>query len=373
MTAGRAGEWAQRTVNPPLWRASTHLFPDCASLRAARPDDADGHRFFYGRQGGPTHWALETALTELEPGAAGAVLYPSGLAAVTGALLTVLHPGDTLLLTRNVYGPTRAFAADVLAQFGVRVRTFDPLDHAAFSRLCREGAAAIMLESPGSLTFEVTDVPALAAIARAQGAAVLIDNTWATSLGFPALTRGCDIAVTALTKHAGGHSDVLMGACTAGPEWHERLRHMARLLGHVVSPDDAALVLRGLRTLPLRLARQQDSAVRVAGWLSGRSEVAEVRCPLLPGDPGHALWRRDFAGGCGLFAFALRGTSRERDSFVDALRRFGIGYSWGGFESLALPIDPPGAAAPMVRLSVGLEDTDDLLADLDQAFSRLRA
>lgn len=282
IAAGRSGEWARHAANPPVWRASTHLFDDCAHLRRVGIDDADGRRFYYGRQGSPTQWALEDALTELEPGAAGTVLYPSGLAAITGALLTVLKPGDTLLVTDNAYGPTRAFATGFLGRMGVAARFFDPLDPGAYAALFDPTTKAVLLESPGSLTLEVCDVPALAAIAREHGAAVLLDNTWATGLGFPALERGCDVAVTALTKHVGGHSDVMLGAASAGERWHRRLRRTARALGHVASPDDAALVLRGLRTMPLRLARQAESALAVAQWLTTREEVARVLCPMLP-------------------------------------------------------------------------------------------
>ncbi|MCB2080444.1 MAG: PLP-dependent transferase, partial [Novosphingobium sp.] len=235
---------------------------------------------------------------------------------------------------------------------------------------------------PGSLTMEVQDVPALAKIARNHGLVSLSDNTWASPLGFPALERGVDISIMSLTKHVGGHSDLMMGSASAGPELYARLRKRAQSLGQVVSPDDAALALRGLRTLGVRLERETASALEVAGWLANRPEVALVMCPMLPGSPGHELWKRDFTGGCGLFSFVLKGgTADRRDNFIDALELFGIGYSWGGFESLAVPVDPASirSVTPWpptgldgtdrfgVRLSIGLEDPADLIADLENA------
>ena len=367
-------------VNPPVYRASTHLYPDMAALRAYPPNE-DG-KFYYGRRGAPTQWALAEALTALEPGAEGTVLYPSGVAAIMGALLTVLRPGDVLLMIDNAYEPSRAMGRGLLKDFGVETRWFDSSDPAAFEAAICERTKAVLLESPGSLTMEVCDVPALSAIAKARGLTVVLDNTWASPLGFPALERGADIAIMSLTKHVGGHSDAMMGSASAGPEWHKRLRVRAQGLGNVVSPDDAALMLRGLRTMGLRLAQETASALAVAGWLDAQPEVAKVLCPMLPGSPGHALWARDFSGGCGLLSFVLKGgTSAARDALIDALALFGIGYSWGGFESLATPVDPapirtasawplPGLDADDrfgVRLSIGLEDAGDLIADLEQA------
>ncbi|GMM93245.1 cystathionine beta-lyase [Qipengyuania sp. MTN3-11] len=376
-----------RVVNPPIYRASTHLYADCAALREGPNSNRDG-RFFYGRRGSPTQWALAEALTALEPGAHGTVLYPSGVAAIAGALLAVLKPGDVLLVTDNAYDPTRTMALGLLGRFGITTRFFDPLDPDGFAQAFCDKTRAVMLESPGSLSMEVCDIPALAAIARDKGAVSLIDDTWATSLGFPALEHGCDIAIQALTKHVGGHSDLMMGACTAGERWYRRLRSTAQELGHVVSPDDAALALRGLRTMELRLERTAASALAIAEWLADRSEVAHVLCPMLPGAPGNDLWQRDFSGGCGLFSFVLRGRDdAARCRLIDALELFGIGYSWGGFESLALPVDigavreamswPPQGWRPddryAIRLSIGLEDPQDLIADLDRAFSAMDA
>ncbi|WP_306090333.1 cystathionine beta-lyase [Qipengyuania flava] len=383
VTSGRSGAFAEAVVNPPVWRASTHLYANCADLRERKADNRDG-QFFYGRRGAPTQWALSEALTALEPGAAGTVLYPSGLAALSAALLAVLRSGDVLLVADNAYDPTRSVATGLLKGFGIEHRFFDPLDLEAYEAAFCDRTRAVMLEVPGSLTMEVCDIPALARIAREKGAVSLVDNTWATALGFPALERGCDIAITALTKHVGGHSDVMMGAASAGERWYRRLRLGAQQLGHVVSPDDAALVLRGLRTMSVRLERETASALAIAGWLAEREEVAHVLSPLLPGTPGHALWQRDFNGGCGLFSFVLRGgDDAARCRLVDRLDLFGIGYSWGGFESLALPFDVEPVRSRMawpkagwgvedrhaIRLSIGLEDKDDLIADLERGFA----
>ncbi len=385
VTTGRSGEFADHVVNPPVWRASTHLYEDCAALREGVKSNKDG-QFFYGRRGAPTQWALAEALTELEPGAAGTVLYPSGVAALVGALMAVLRAGDVLLVQDNCYDPTRGAAMGILKRYGVAHRFFDPLDIESFEGAFCDKTKAVMLENPGSLTMEVCDIPALARIARERGVVSLVDNTWATSLGFAALEHGCDIAITALTKHVGGHSDLMMGAASAGEKWHRRLRQTSQQLGHVVSPDDAALALRGLRTMSVRLRQEAESALAIAEWLQSRDDVAHVLCPMLPGSPGHDFWQRDFTGGCGLFSFVLKGgDDAARCRLVDALELFGIGYSWGGFESLALPFDVEPVRAKMpwpkegwgvedrfaIRLSIGLEDTGDLIADLEQAFAAM--
>lgn len=392
VSAGRRAEWTGSAdhpgavVNPPVYRASTHLYPDMAALRA-HPANEDG-KFYYGRRGAPTQWALAEALTALEPGAEGTVLYPSGVAAIMGALLTVLRPGDVLLMIDNAYEPSRAMGRGLLKDFGIETRWFDPADPAAFEAAICERTKAVLLENPGSLTIEVCDVPALSAIAKAHGLTVVLDNTWASPLGFPALERGVDISIMSLTKHVGGHSDVMMGSASAGPAWYRKLRLRAQGLGNVVSPDDAALMLRGLRTMGLRLAQETASALAIAEWLTAQPEVAKVLCPMLPGSPGHEIWARDFTGGCGLFSFVLNGgTSEARDALIDGLSLFGIGYSWGGFESLATPVDPAPirTASPWplagleagdrfgVRLSIGLEDTADLIADLARGLAVWRA
>jgi cystathionine beta-lyase len=310
------------------------------------------------------------------------------VAAIAGVLLTLVRPGDVLLMTDNAYDPSRAMGTGLLADFGVETRYFDPLDLPAYEAAFCDRTRAVLLEAPGSLTMEVCDVPALARIAREHGAVSVLDNTWAGPTGFAALEHGVDVVLMALTKHVGGHSDLMMGSASAGPELYKRLRLRAQNLGNVVSPDDCALALRGLRTLSLRLDRETASALAVATWLAEQPQVARVLCPMLPGTPGHALWRRDFTGGCGLFSFVLRGgDAARRDRFIDALALFGIGYSWGGFESLAVPVDPatlrstmiwpPLGADPTdryaVRLSIGLEDPGDLIADIGQALTAMDA
>ena len=265
----------------------------------------------------------------------------------------------------------------------METRWFDPTDTAAFEANCCERTAAVLLESPGSLTMEVQDVPAICALSRARGVTTILDNTWASPLGFAALAHGVDISVMSLTKHVGGHSDVMMGSASAGEALYQKLRRRAQMLGQVVSPDDAALALRGLRTMGIRLERETSTAIAIARWLEARADVARVLCPMLPGSPGHELWLRDFTGGCGLFSFVLKGgTSAARDGFIDALSLFGIGYSWGGFESLATPVDPTSirtaSAWPLpgmdegdrfgIRLAIGLEDVGDLIADLEKGF-----
>ncbi|MFA7601848.1 MAG: cystathionine beta-lyase [Novosphingobium sp.] len=387
VTAGRRAEWTGPVVNPPVWRGSTHLYPDMAALMDGPRHNEDG-RFFYGRRGAPTQWALAEALTELEPGAAGTMLYPSGVAALAGALMAVLKAGDVLLITDNAYDPTRAMGMGLLRDFGVETRFFDPLDPAAFEAAICERARAVLLEAPGSLTMEMQDVPLLAEIARRHGLVSIIDNTWASPLGFPALARGVDISVMSLSKHVGGHSDLMMGSATAGEAFYAKLRKRAQALGQIVSPDDAALALRGLRTLGIRLERTTSSALEVSKWLESRVEVARVLCPMLPGASGYDIWKRDFLGGCGLFSFVFKGgDADDRARFIDALRLFGIGYSWGGYESLIVPVDPapiravtpwpPAGMDPAdrfgVRLAIGLEDPVDLIADLDQAFAAMGA
>jgi cystathionine beta-lyase len=383
--AGRRKEWTGAVVNPPVWRASTHLYENTAALAEGPRRNEDG-QFFYGRRGAPTQWALCDALTGIEPGAAGTVLYPSGVAAIAGVLLTLLRPGDVVLMTDNAYDPSRSMGKGLLKDLGIETRFFDPLDIPAYEALFCDRTRAVLLEAPGSLSMEVCDLPELARIARAKGAVSVLDNTWAGPLGFAALENGIDVTLMALTKHVGGHSDLMMGSASAGVELYARLRQRAQQLGTVVSPDDAALALRGLRTLDIRLRQETASALALAKWLSARPEVAQVLCPMLPGAPGHELWKRDFTGGCGLFSFVFRGgDAASRNRFIDALELFGIGYSWGGFESLVVPIDPAGyrscmawppkASTPAdrfgVRLSIGLEDPGDLIADMEQALAKM--
>ena len=379
--AGRRAEWTQGIVNPPVWRASTILYDDVAHLRDAAGKDSH-HKLYYGRRGTPTQWSLADALTELEPGAHATFLYPSGLAAIAAALLSVLSSGDELLLVDSAYDPTRSLANGLLARMGITTRFYDPLVGAGIAELIGERTRAILLESPGSLTFEVQDVPAITAVARARGVTTLLDNTWATPLLFPAMRHGVDLSILACTKYVVGHSDAMLGSVTATSEHWTKLRDTSFHLGQVASADDCWLGSRGLRTMNLRLAQHGRAALAIAQWLRTRPEVADVLHPALPSCPGHEHFKRDFAGPSGLFSFTFAGgTDAARVAFLDALRLFGIGYSWGGFESLALPIDPERhrtvtrqeRAGPMVRLQIGLEAVDDLVADLSAGFEAWNA
>jgi cystathionine beta-lyase len=372
VTGGRRKEWRGKLVNPPVERGSTILFDDVAELRAAKPGLGE---YYNGLHGWPTQWALAEALTELEPGAAGTALAESGLAAVTAAICAVLKAGDELLMVDSVYGPTRHFCDVVLKRFGISTLYYDPLASAGdLEALLNENTAAIFLESPGSQTFEVQDVPGICAMARRRGIVTLLDNTWATPLLFPAMARGVDISIQALSKYVGGHSDLLLGSITANSEWYDRLQRAVWDFGHGAAPDDAWLASRGLRTLSVRLKRHEESTLKIAGWFAGQPKVARLLHPAFQSCPGHDFWRRDFNGSAGLFAFALKGgDSGARDRFVDRLELFGIGYSWGGFESLVTPADPvrtasnPDWGGPLVRLQIGLEDPDELIADLSRA------
>jgi len=369
--AGRRKQWTQGLVSPAVWRASTVLFDDVAALREAirHADDV----LYYGRRGGPTQWALADALTELEPGAAGTTLHASGAAAISTALLAVAEPGDEVLMTDSTYEPTRVFCDTMLRKMGVTTRYYDPLVRGAdIEALFSDKTKILFMESPGSLTFEVQDVPALCAAAKARGVVTMIDNTWATPLLFPAIAHGVDVAILAGTKYVSGHSDVMLGSCTAVPGLFEKIRKTLQIMGQAVSPDDAFLASRGLRTMGLRLRQHGEAGLAVARWLQQQPQVARVIHPGLPGDPGHELWRRDFRGASGLFAFVLDGDDAARVRLIDTLDHFGIGFSWGGFESLALPIDPErcrsarpwSAPGKMIRLQIGLEDPADLIADL---------
>jgi cystathionine beta-lyase len=376
---GRRAEWRGRLVNPPVHRASTILFDSVAEMRAAAPEFG---KLYYGLHGTATQWALAEALTELEPGAAGTMLYSSGLAAVTAALLSVLSAGDELLMTDGVYGPTRRFCDGFLKRYGVATTYYDPMAGAGIAGLIGERTRAIFLESPASLTMEVQDVPAICAAAQARGVATLLDNTWATPLFFPALAAGVDLAILAGTKYVGGHADVMIGSVTANSAWYAKLERTSWDLGQSVSPDDAWLASRGLRTMSVRLRRHEESALRIARWLAEQPQVAAVLHPALPDCPGHALWARDFKGSTGLFSFVLRGGGdSERTRFIEGLELFGIGYSWGGYESLVVPADPERlrtatrwqADGPLVRLHIGLEDADDLIDDLAAGLARYGA
>ncbi len=369
--SGRRRDWTRGMVNVPVSRTSTILFENVAQMRAAYPPR--DQQLSYGRNGTPTHWSLIEALTDLEPGAAGTRLFPSGAAAVAMALLSVVEAGDELLMVDSVYQPTRNFCDQVLKRFGVTTRYYDPAASAPdVEALFGPKTRAIFMESPGSLTFEVQDVPGICAAAKERGIATLLDNTWATPFLFPAIANGADLAILACTKYIAGHSDVMLGSVTAAPERWERLAATYSLYGQAVSPDDAYLASRGLRTMGVRLRQHEAGALKVAGWLREQPQVARLLHPAFEGCAGHELWKRDFLGSSGLFSIVLA-DGLDGGAIVDALTLFGIGFSWGGFESLALPARPQRTAgAPpareIVRLHIGLEDPDDLIADLAQAF-----
>jgi cysteine-S-conjugate beta-lyase len=375
VTAGRDPASQHGFVNTPIYRGSTVLYPTAQDFLARRA------RYTYGTRGTPTVDALETAWSELS-GAAGTVVLPSGLAAIAVALLSCLGSGDHLLVPDSVYRPTRNFCDTVLKRFGVETQYYDPLIGAGIAALMRPSTRVVFTESPGSQSFEIQDVPAIAEVAHRHDATVLLDNTWATPLFFPPHERGADLAIEAGTKYLGGHSDLLMGLVSANARSWKRLRETFDAMAICAGPEDVFLALRGLRTLGVRLAHHQDAALRVARWLAERPEVSRVLHPALETDPGHALWRRDFTGSTGLFSVILKPVPpRAADTFVDTLKLFGIGASWGGFESLVIPFDcsayrtatkwDPGG--PALRFHIGHEDIDDLIADLENGFTALRA
>ena len=375
--AGRRKKWRGRLVNPPVERASTILFDNVAELGASRPGLGE---YRYGLQGTATHWALSDALTQLEPGAAGTLLYSSGLAAITAALLSVLSSGDELLVTDSAYGPTRKFCDTILKRFGVKTRYYDPLAGEGIASLIEESTRAILLESPGSLTMEVQDVPAIAAAAHAAGALVALDNTWSAGVYFDAFAHSVDVTMQALTKYVAGHSDVLLGSVTVrDAAAYQKLGATQQILGYAASPDDCSLALRGMKTLALRLLAIEDAAMTLARWLAERPEIDRVLHPALPSCPGHEVWKRDFTGSTGVFAivFQPRFDKAQVRGFVDALDLFEIGYSWAGVTSLVMAYDLPASAGRpdyghrIVRLNIGLEDVGDLTADLAQALATL--
>ena len=380
--AGRAGTRVRGFVNPPLLRGSTMLYPSCQERHAAgatRLDQAPN----YGVMGNATHHALEDVIAEIEGGTRCQIV-SSGLAAVTTPLLAYLKSGDHCLVPDSVYGPTRAFCDGMLTRLGIETTYYRAdTDAAGIAALMRPNTAVLYLESPGSHTFEVQDVPALAEAAHARGAKVLMDNTWGIHF-FQPFRHGVDVSIQALTKYVVGHSDVLLGGVTtaADEDW-KRVRLTALALGQYASPDDCWLALRGVRTMGVRLQHQMRSGLAVAEWFAGRPEVAGVLHPALPGAPGHDLWKRDFTGACSLFGVVFRPefSNDAACAMVDSLELFGIGASWGGFESLVLPttghvVRTAGAwdyDGPLVRFHIGLEDTGDLIADLDRGLAVLRA
>jgi cystathionine beta-lyase len=377
VTTGRDTRAQKGFVNPPVVHGSTVLYPTADDLHAHRGE------FQYGRHGTPTTKALQDALMTLEgPACAGVGLAPSGLAAISTALLAVLKSGDHLLVCDNAYRPTRNFCNGVLARYGVETSYFDPLIGADVARYFQPNTRAVLVEAPGSQSFEMPDVPAIAAVAHAHGVLVIDDNTWATPLFHRSLDQGVHISLQAATKYIGGHSDIMFGTISANAMAWPLIAEAIRLLGVCAGPDDVFLALRGLRTLAVRLKQHQQSALEVARWLGTRPEVIKVLHPALESDPGHAIWKRDFTGASGLFSIVLNpAPQRAVDALLDGIALFGMGYSWGGFESLIIPFDctdyrtatawAPGG--PTLRLHIGLEDVDDLKADLARGFDAFNA
>ena len=380
--AGRPGTHVQGFVNPGVMRGSTVLQPDIATRKAAGGKRLE-QAWIYGTAGGPTHWALEDMIAEIEGGTRCQIV-STGLAAVTTPLMAYLSQGDHCLMPDSVYSPARNFANSILSRYGVETVFYDPcIDEAGLEALMRPNTKVVYAESPGSHTFEVQDIPAIARVAHAHGAKVLMDNTWGIHY-FQPFEHGVDVSIQALTKYPGGHSDVLLGSITTNSDedW-EKVRTTTNTLGQYASPDDCWLTLRGLRTMGVRLKEQMESAMQVAHWLRHRPEVAQVLHPALPGAPGHALWKRDFTGACSLFGveFKPEYSQEASEKMIESLELFGIGASWGGYESLATPttgnlVRTAGTGkfhGPVVRMHIGLEDPADLIADLEQALSGMRA
>jgi len=377
VTAGRDTKAQKGFVNPPVVHGSTVLYPTAEDLHAHRGE------FQYGRRGTPTTKALQEALMALEgPQCAGVGLAPSGLSAITTTLLAVLKAGDHLLVCDNAYRPTRNFCDGLLAGYGVETTYFDPLIGAGVTELFKPNTKAILVEAPGSQSFEMPDLPAIASVAHGRGVLVIDDNTWATPLFHRSLDQGVDISMQAATKYIGGHSDIMFGTISANARTWPLIAETVRLLGVCAGPDDVFLALRGLRTLAVRLAQHHRSALDMARWLATRPEVIRVLHPALESDPGHAIWKRDFTGASGLFSIVLKPAPQKAvDALLDAVKLFGMGYSWGGFESLVIPFDcasyrtatqwAPGG--PTLRLHIGLENVEDLKCDLERGFEAFNA
>jgi cysteine-S-conjugate beta-lyase len=377
VTGGRDTKAQKGFVNPPVVHGSTVLYPTADDLRAHRGE------FRYGRHGTPTTRALQEAMMELEgPQCAGVGIAPSGLSAITTTLLSVLNSGDHLLVCDNVYSPSRYFCNGLLARYGVETTFFDPLTGSGIAELFKPNTKAVLVEAPGSQSFEMPDIPAIASVAHARGAIVIDDNTWATPLYHRSLEQGVDISIQAATKYIGGHSDIMFGTISANAAAWPTVAESIRLLGVCAGPDDVFLAIRGLRTLAVRLAQHYGSGLEMARWLSARPEVLRVLHPALEGDPGHEIWKRDFTGASGLFGVVLKPAPQQAvDALLNTVKLFGMGFSWGGFESLIIPFDctsyrtatkwTPGG--PTLRLHIGLENVEDLKADLARGFEAFNA
>jgi len=377
VTAGRDTKGQHGFVNPAVYHASTVLYPTAEDQLAHRS------RYQYGRRGTPTTEALESALRALEgEDCTGVALLPSGLSAISTALLAVAGAGDHVLVSDSVYRPTRVFCDGVFRRMGVETTYYHPLIGAGIAKLIKPNTRAVFVEAPGSQSFEMQDIPSIAKVAHDKGAVVLMDNTWATPLYFRAFEKGVDLSIQAGTKYIGGHSDIMFGCVSANAATYPNLKNTMNALGLCVGPDDVFLALRGLRTLAVRLARHYQSGLTVARWLSDRPEVKRVLHPALESDPGYAIWKRDFTGACGLFSIVLKPIpDKAVHAFMNELALFGMGFSWGGFESLVIRFDcteyrtatkwAPGG--PTLRFHIGLEDPGDLIADLERGFAAMRA
>lgn len=376
---GRKKDWTHGLVNPPVYHGSTVLFDTYKELREG-VKKAFSEELFYGRLGTPSQWSLEDAMADLED-AKGSKVFPSGMAAIAGSLLSVLKSGDHLLIADTVYEPSRKLAANLLPRLGIEADFFDPLVGKDIEKLFKPNTKAIFLETPGSLTFEVPDLPAIAMAAHGHDMFILCDNTWGTPLFHNALEHGADISIHAATKYIVGHSDAMLGIASANARTYGLLKKTSFQLGQITGPDDAYLGLRGLRTLEVRLKQHEKNGLEIAKWLQDQPLVEKVLHPALKDCPGHDIWKRDFSGSTGLFSIVLAGGEmKNMGAFCDELQHFGMGFSWGGYESLVLPqeVSPVRSATdwqapgPLIRLHIGLEDIEDLKEDLDAALNRFQ-
>ncbi|MEZ8700634.1 cystathionine beta-lyase [Vibrio cyclitrophicus] len=383
ITAGRDKKWTNGVVNPPVQRASTVVFNSVEEKRKATINRAN-KTLFYGRRGTTTHFAFQDAMVEVE-GGAGCALYPCGTAAISNAILSFVETGDHILMVDTCYEPTRDFCDTIMKKMGVETTYYEPTIGEGIQDLIKPNTKVLFTESPGSVTMEVQDIPTLARIAHEHDIIVLLDNTWAAGVNFSPFDFGVDISIQAATKYIVGHSDVMLGTAVANEKCWDQLREQSYLMGQCVSPDDAYLGLRGIRTLDVRLRQHAESSLKVAKWLESRPEVNHVRHPALESCPGHEFFKRDFTGGNGLFSFVLNNSNiKATTALLDGMTHFSMGYSWGGFESLILANEPssfdslrtvanPNFEGTLIRVHIGLEDVDDLIADLEAGLERYSA
>ncbi|CAK3023667.1 cystathionine beta-lyase/L-cysteine desulfhydrase/alanine racemase [Vibrio crassostreae] len=383
ITAGRDKKWTNGVVNPPVQRASTVVFNSVEEKRKATINRAN-KTLFYGRRGTNTHFAFQDAMVEVE-GGAGCALYPCGTAAISNAILSFVETGDHILMVDTCYEPTRDFCDTIMKKMGVETTYYEPTIGEGIQDLIKPNTKVLFSESPGSVTMEVQDIPTLARIAHEHDIIVMLDNTWAAGVNFSPFDFGVDISIQAATKYIVGHSDVMLGTAVANKKCWDQLREQSYLMGQCVSPDDAYLGLRGIRTLDVRLRQHAESSLKVAKWLETRPEVDHVRHPALESCPGHEFFKRDFTGGNGLFSFVLKNSNtKATTALLDGMTHFSMGYSWGGFESLILANEPssfnslrtvanPNFEGTLIRVHIGLEDVDDLIADLEAGLERYNA